>query len=131
MTQKWSNVFALAPCRIFRRWNDLKACPIIRTMNFATKFALLQMFVAFNDAEYEKSVVGELLNKLGESRKEQQHFDGRSVKVTELGNLQQKTNLKLKGKSPIVVDDGNETGCAHNATEAIPPSGSTPNEQHD
>ena len=105
-------------------------------MNFATKFALLQMFVAFNDAEYEKSVVRELLNKLGESRKEQQqHFDGRSVKATELGNLQQKTNLK--GKSPIVVDGvnsidgGNETGGAHNATEAIPPFGSTPNEQHD
>ena len=87
------------------------------------------MFVAFNDAEYEKSVVGELLDKLGGSRKEQQqHFDGRSVKVTELGNLQQKTNLK--GKSPIVldiVDGGNSTGEAHNATEAILPSNdSTP-----
>ena len=92
------------------------------------------MFVAFNDAEYEKSVVGELLNKLGGSRKEQQHFDGRSVKVMELKNLQQKMDLKGKGKSPIVIDvfdGGNEIGGANNATEAIPPSGSTPNEQHD
>ena len=87
------------------------------------------MFVAFNDAEYEKSFVGELLNKLKRSRKEQQqHFDGRSVKVMELENLQQKTDLK--GKSPIVIDvadGGNETGEAHNATEAILPSNdSTP-----